>query len=178
MELLLVYFFLLICLLLSAWDIFTGIVGISAEMSRIPYSPNIVELFGDLIKQKPAYVVMGVFFSLFVVMSDYLLMKAYEAKKSGIPINKTWIYSGLVFWTMFKVIDFQTTVVGTAQILGVQLQEGANIIDVWKTVGGNSWTQMLILIAASLMITSAHIGVAVFLKIIELLNKPKPLRKP
>jgi hypothetical protein len=172
MEIVLVYFFLFICILLSAWDIFTGIVGIAAEMSRIPYSPDIVKLFGDLIKERPAYVVLGVFFSLFVVMSDYLLMKAYEAKKSGSYINKTWIYSGLVFWTMLKTIDFQTTVVGTAQLLGVQLQENANIMDVWKTVSGNSWTQMAILIAASLMITGAHVGVAVFVKIIELLSKP------
>lgn len=177
MELVLVYFFLLICILLSAWDIFTGIVGISAEMSRTPYSDDIVKLFGDLISQKPAYVILGVFFSLFVVMSDYLLMKAYEAKKSGTSINKIWIYSGLAVWGIFKTIDFQTTVVGTAQLLGVQLQENANMIDVWKIVGGNSWTQMAILIAASLMITGAHIGVVVFVKIIEFLSKPKPPKK-
>jgi hypothetical protein len=201
MELLLVWIFLFICVLLSAWDIFTGIVGIAAEMSRIPYSSDIAKLFGYLISQKPAYVVVGVAFSLFVVMSDYLFMKVYDnkelekkenarletekkANKSiGTPIeyikfNKNFIYCGLFFWIIFKAIDFQTTVVGTAQLLGVQLQANANVMDVWMAVSGNSWSQMAIVMAASLMITGAHIGVAVFVKIIEFLSKPKRRGKP
>jgi hypothetical protein len=206
MEIVLVYFFLFVCLALSAWDIFTGIVGIAAEMSKIAYSPDIVQLFRDLIYQKPAYVVLGIFFALIVVMSDYLFVKVYEIKEAekaekarlaaeekanktknpkivGTPIdyikiNKTSIYFGLFFWTIFKAIDFQTTVVGTAQLLGVQLQENANIVVVWQTVSGNSWTQMAILIAASLMITGGHLGVGVFVKLIEFLSKPKSTRKP
>jgi hypothetical protein len=207
MEILLVYFFLFICAMLSIWDIFTGVVGIAVAMSKIASSPDIVQLFRDLIYQKPGYVVLGVTFSLVVVMSDYLFMKIYDNNKAekdekarlkaeneankgkssniikvGNPIdymkiNKALIYFGLFFWSIFKVIDFQTTVVGTSEILGVQLPANAGIMDVWQTVSGNSWTQMAILVTSSLMITCAHLGVAVFAKIIEFLSKPKLPKK-
>jgi hypothetical protein len=167
MEKIFIWCSLIVCLFLSIWDVLTGIIGIAAGLSRTPYSSNIVTAFQEVIGKNPAYIFMGAFFAFFVVMSDYFLMKASEEKIWKTSEYRKWFYVGLVFWAIFKAVDFSTTVVGTTQFTDIKLPENADIVTVWQVVTADSWGQMILLLVLSLMTTLAHISIALLVKLLK-----------
>jgi hypothetical protein len=170
MERIFIWCSLGICSLLSIWDLMTGTVGIAAGLSKTHYSSNIIDVFREVLNKNPAYIFMGIFFAFFVVMSDYFLMKASEEKIWTKAEYKKLFYVGLFFWTIFKAVDFSTTVVGTTQFTDIRLPEGADIITVWQVVTADSWGQMILLLVLSTMTTLAHISIALLIKLLEALK--------
>ncbi len=170
MEKIFVWCSLIMCGLLSIWDVLTGIIGIAAGFSNTPYSSNIIEAFKELQTKNPAYIFMGIFFAFFVVMSDYFLMKAYEENFWDDPDKRKLCYIGLFFWAIFKAFDFSTSVVGTTQLTDIKVPQGADITTVWEVVTANSWGQMILLLVLSTMTTLAHISIALLLKLLEKLK--------
>jgi hypothetical protein len=156
-----------IFLILSLWDIFTGIVGISSALSGtgVAVQNNLFQMFIDLMFNQPGATFLGFAFALVVVFVDFYIIEKYndpEYKKS--TQNKIIVWAALFFWAILKWMDFSTTVVGTAKVLGLKVPPKAEIGEVWDVITANSWTQMFFLIILSLVITCSHFGVVACLK--------------
>ncbi len=149
-----------IFLFLSAWDIFTGIVGVASAVSGqgVAVQSNLLQLFVDLLFKQPGATILGFVFALVVVFADFYII---EKRKSN---YKRWkLILSLSVWILLKWFDFSTTIVGTAKILGLNVPPEAEFGDVWQVVTANSWNQMALLIVLSLVITCSHLGIVLCL---------------
>lgn len=157
--------------LLSIWDIVTGVIGIASAMSDFPVTDNLLQTLIDLIFKKPAATFLGVLFAFVVVILDYYFLEKWKGRINYTSVGKKWIWVGLFFWGIAKWFDFSTTVVGTAKVLSLKLPPKVELGEVLSIVTSNSWSQMALLLALSLMITSSHIGILVCLYEIESLEE-------
>jgi hypothetical protein len=140
----------------TIWDIFTSITGIGSSVGGFAVTGNILQIIVDLIFKNTLGTLTGLLFAGFVIFLDHYLLKASTEWYNFQDKPLTWII--LFIWLPFKWVDFSTTVVGTAKFFPLKISENAEFGDVWSTVTGHSWNQMIILLLLSVAITSSSIG--------------------